>query len=344
MEKLVLIDGNSLLNRAFYATPAFTTKDGLPTNGVFGFIKLVLKIISDKNPTHFAVAFDLRAPTFRHKMYADYKAGRKPMPDDLAAQVPVLKDVLRLMNIRICEKEGFEADDIIGTLAKKYDIQTYIYTGDRDSYQLVDDTTNVCYTRKGVSDILELSSANFKDEIGITPAQIIELKALMGDKSDNIPGVPGVGEVSATSLLTTYGDVDGIYAHIDEITGAMHRKLSENKESAYFSKELATIKTDAPIDVELSECVLRMPFDKVVKDKFAELEFKSLLTKDIYLEESASESTQEDSTPQKPKTVTEILPETIEEGIAIYNASKADKIACYLCADSFRFYLCNQLY
>ena len=342
MEKLVLIDGNSLLNRAFYATPAFTTKDGLPTNGVFGFIKLVLKIISDKNPTHFAVAFDLRAPTFRHKMYADYKAGRKPMPDDLAAQVPVLKDVLRLMNIRICEKEGFEADDIIGTLAKKYDIQTYIYTGDRDSYQLVDDTTNVCYTRKGVSDILELSSANFKDEIGITPAQIIELKALMGDKSDNIPGVPGVGEVSATSLLTKYGDVDGIYAHIDEITGAMHRKLSENKESAYFSKELATIKTDAPIDVELSECVLRMPFDKTVKDKFAELEFKSLLTKDIYSEESASESAQEDDIPQKPKTVTEILPETIEEGIAIYNASKADKIACYLCADSFRFYLCEE--
>ena len=340
MEKLILIDGNSLLNRAFYATPAFTTKDGLPTNGVFGFIKLVLKIISDKNPTHFAVAFDLRAPTFRHKMYSDYKAGRKPMPDDLAAQVPVLKDVLQLMNIRICEKEGYEADDIIGTLAKKYDIQTYIYTGDRDSYQLVDATTNVCYTRKGVSDILELSSANFKDEIGITPSQIIELKALMGDKSDNIPGVPGVGEVSATSLLLKYGDVDGIYAHIDEITGAMHRKLSENKESAYFSKELATIKTDAPIDVELSECVLRMPFDKAVKDKFAELEFKSLLTKDIYAEEG--ETIQEEDAPKQPKTVTEILPETIDEGISIYNASNADKIACYLSTDCFRFYLCEK--
>ena len=339
MEKLILIDGNSLLNRAFYATPAFTTKDGLPTNGVFGFIKLALKIISDKNPTHFAVAFDLRAPTFRHKMYADYKAGRKPMPDDLAAQVPVLKEVLRLMNIRICEKEGYEADDIIGTLAKKYDVQTYIYTGDRDSYQLVDETTNVCYTRKGVSDILELSSANFKDEIGITPPQIIELKALMGDKSDNIPGVPGVGEVSATSLLTKYGDVDGIYAHIDEITGAMHRKLSENKESAYFSKELATIKTDAPIDVELSECVLRMPFDKAVKDKFAELEFKSLLTKDIYAEEG--ETAQEEGTPEKPKAVTEILPETIDEGITIFNTSKASTVACHLSADSFRFYLCN---
>ena len=341
MEKLVLIDGNSLLNRAFYATPAFTTKDGLPTNGVFGFIKLVLKIISDKNPTHFAVAFDLKEPTFRHKIYADYKAGRKPMPDDLAVQMPILKDVLRLMNIRICEKAGYEADDIIGTLAKKYDIQTYVYTGDRDSYQLVDESTNVCYTRKGVSDILELSAVNFKDEIGLTPAQIIELKALMGDKSDNIPGVPGVGEVSATSLLLKYGDVDGIYAHIDEITGAMHRKLSENKESAYFSKTLATIDTNAPIDVELNECVLRMPFDKAVKDKFAELEFKSLLSKDIYAEEG--ESPQEEDAPTQPKTVTEVLPETIEEGLSILEQSSADKIACYLAADSFRFYLCENL-
>ena len=342
MEKLVLIDGNSLLNRAFYATPAFTTKDGLPTNGVFGFIKLVLKIISDKNPTHFAVAFDLKEPTFRHKIYADYKAGRKPMPDDLAVQMPILKDVLRLMNIRICEKAGYEADDIIGTLAKKYDIQTYVYTGDRDSYQLVDESTNVCYTRKGVSDILELSAVNFKDEIGLTPAQIIELKALMGDKSDNIPGVPGVGEVSATSLLLKYGDVDGIYAHIDEITGAMHRKLSENKESAYFSKTLATIDTNAPIDVELNECVLRMPFDKAVKDKFAELEFKSLLSKDIYAEEGESPQ-EEDVAPTQPKTVTEVLPETIEEGLSILEQSSADKIACYLAADSFRFYLCENL-
>ncbi|MBQ8429128.1 MAG: DNA polymerase I [Clostridia bacterium] len=341
MEKLVLIDGNSLLNRAFYATPAFTTKDGLPTNGVFGFIKLVLKIISDKTPTHFAVAFDLRAPTFRHKMYADYKAGRKPMPEDLSVQVPVLKEVLRLMNIRICEKEGYEADDIIGTLAKKYDIQTYVYTGDRDSYQLVDENTNVCYTRKGVSDILELTAANFKDEIGLTPAQIIELKALMGDKSDNIPGVPGVGEVSATSLLNKYGDVDGIYAHIDEITGAMHRKLSENKESAYFSKTLATIDTNAPIDVELSECVLRMPFAKEVKDKFAELEFKSLLTKDIYAEVTEDEASSDTDAPAQPKTITEILPETIDEGIEIIEQSNAEKIACYLSADSFRFHLCE---
>ena len=193
MEKLVLIDGNSLLNRAYYATPVFTTKDGLPTNGVFGFIKLLLKIISDKQPSYLAVAFDLHAPTFRHQLYDGSKDGRKPMPSELAQQVPVLKELLTLMNIRICEMQGYEADDIIGTLSKKFDVQSYVYTGDRDSYQLVSDKTNVCYTRKGVSDILELSAENFKDEVGLTPSQIIDLKSLMGDKSDNIPGVAEIG-------------------------------------------------------------------------------------------------------------------------------------------------------
>jgi DNA polymerase-1 len=342
MEKLVLIDGNSLLNRAFYATPVFTTKDGLPTNGVFGFVKLILKIMSDKKPTHMAVAFDLRAPTFRHKMYADYKAGRKPMPDDLAVQMPILKDVLRLMNIRICEKEGYEADDLIGTIAKKFSIPTYIYTGDRDSYQLVDETTNVCYTKRGVSDILELSLENFKDEIGITPAQIIELKALMGDKSDNIPGVAGVGEVSAMNLLQKYGDVDGIYAHLDEITGAMNRRLTENKEAAYFSKQLATIDIHAPFDIELNECVLRKTFNASVKDKFAELEFKSLLTKDIFEETNMDADFSASEKKQTIKKVIEILPKSIAEGLSAVETSNAQYVACYLTQDAFKFCLADE--
>ena len=339
MEKLVLIDGNSLLNRAFYATPVFTTKDGLPTNGVFGFVKLILKIMSDKKPTHMAVAFDLRAPTFRHKMYANYKAGRKPLPDDLAAQVPVLKDVLRLMNIRICEMAGYEADDLIGTIAKKFSIPTYIYTGDRDSYQLVDETTNVCYTKRGVSDILELTAENFKDEIGLTPAQIIELKALMGDKSDNIPGVAGVGEVSAMNLLNKYGDVDGIYAHLDEITGAMNRKLTENKESAYFSKQLATIDVNAPFEITLSECILKQTFNSALKDKFAELEFKSLLTKDIFNDDEAADATSDKIQDNTIKNVTEILPQSIAEGVAVIEQSSAKYIARCLGVDGFRFCL-----
>ena len=293
MDKLILIDGNSLLNRAFYATPVFTTKNGTPTNGVFGFIKLMMKIISEKKPTHFAVAFDLHAPTFRHKMYDSYKAGRKPMPEDLAVQMPILKDVLRLMKVAICELEGYEADDIIGTLAKRFSIQTYIYTGDRDSYQLVDETTNVCYTRKGVSDILELSVENFKSEIGLIPSQIIDLKALMGDKSDNIPGVAGVGEKSAYSLLERFNDIEGVYAHIDEITGALHKKLSDNREAAYFSYKLATIETNAPVECSLEDTILKMPFPYSVREKFAELEFKSLMAMDIFSNSEEEEDNQE---------------------------------------------------
>ncbi len=336
MEKLVLIDGNSLLNRAFYATPVFSTKDGLPTNGVFGFVKLLLKIISDKNPTHMAVAFDVHAPTFRHQEYADYKAGRKPMPDDLRAQFPVLKEVLSLMNVRICEMAGYEADDIIGTLSKKSNVQTYVYTGDRDAYQLVDETTNVCFTRKGVSDLLELSAENFKDEIGLTPAQIIDLKALMGDKSDNIPGVAGVGEKSAYGLLEKYENLDGIYAHLEEITGALNRKLTENKETAYFSKWLATIKTDAPIEVNLSDCLLKMPFSTAVKAKFTELEFKSLLGKDIFEENTETNAEEKKSA---VKTVTEFSPDRVEDVVAVVENSAADMIACHWANDGLRLYI-----
>ena len=339
MEKLILIDGNSLLNRAFYATPVFTTKDGKPTNGVFGFVKLLLKIISDKNPTHIAVAFDVHAPTFRHKMYDDYKAGRKPMPEELAAQFPVLKEVLSLMNIRICEMAGHEADDIIGTLAKRFSLQTYIYTGDRDSYQLVDESTNVCYTKKGVSDLLELSAENFKGEIGLTPTQIIDLKALMGDKSDNIPGVAGIGEKTAYWLLESYGDIDGIYAHIDEVKGATQKKLIEGKEIAYFSRKLATIELDAPIDVTLGECLLKMPFSYALKEKFAELEFKSLLVKNIFLEKEESDENVGEEGTEAPKEVAVLTPESVEEAIALVENSTSETISCLFDDTGLQFYL-----
>lgn len=330
MEKLVLIDGNSLLNRAFYATPVFTTKDGRPTNGVFGFVKLLLKIISDKKPSYMAVAFDVHAPTFRHKAYSDYKAGRKPMPDDLSSQFPVLKEVLKIMGIKICEMAGYEADDIIGTLAKRFDVQTYIYTGDRDAYQLVDKTTNVCFTKKGVSELLELTEDNFTDEIGLTPAQIIEFKALMGDKSDNIPGVAGVGEKSAMTLLAEYKDVDGIYANIDNIKGALQTKLMNGKENAYFSRMLATIDTQAPIDVSLSECLLKMPFSHTLREKFAELEFKSLLFKNIFADaagESDLTDEKQEAVPSAKVEIKELYPQTIQEVLAYLNENVADVIA-----------------
>lgn len=339
METLILIDGNSLLNRAYYATPVFTTKDGLPTNGVFGFVKLMLKIIADKKPTYFAVAFDLHAPTFRHKMYTDYKAGRKPMPDDLARQIPVLKDVLRRMNIKICELEGYEADDVLGTIAKKFNTQTYIYTGDRDSYQLVDDTTSVCFTRKGVSDILELTAGNFKAETGFIPSQIIDLKALMGDKSDNIPGVPGVGEKSANTLIEKYDDLDGVYVHLDEITGALNRKLIEGKESAYFSRKLATIDTNAPIEISLADCVVKMPFGHSLREKFAELEFKSLLSMNIFSEELDKQSQEPRVGEQKHGEIAEIYPDSVEEVLSIIENSKVERIACDWSETEFRLTL-----
>ena len=336
MEKLVLIDGNSLLNRAYYATPVFTSKSGLPTNGIFGFVKLLLKLISDKKPTYLAVAFDLHAPTFRHEMYADYKAGRKSMPEDLVVQVPILKEVLSLMKIKICELQGYEADDIIGTLAKRFAVQTYIYTGDRDSYQLVDDTTNVCYTRKGVSDILELSVENFKDEVGLTPVQIIDLKALMGDKSDNIPGVAGIGEKSAYHLLEEYQTLDGVYAHLDEIKGALNKKLSENKETAYFSQRLATIDTEVPIGVTLADCVLRMPFSHTVREKFAELDFRSMISLSIFDDNDASDIKGQSA--ENMPGVSEVFPSNMDAAVmAAENRGKF--IACDWTNDCFRFFL-----
>ena len=335
MDKLVLIDGNSLLNRAFYATPVFTTKSGVPTNGIFGFIKLMLKIISDKKPSYLAVAFDLHAPTFRHKMYDGYKAGRKPMPEDLVIQIPLLKELLSVMNVKILEMEGYEADDIIGTVAKRFPVKTYIYTGDRDSYQLVDETTTVCYTKRGVSDLLELSENNFHDEIGLVPSQIIDLKALMGDKSDNIPGVVGVGEKSAMELLNEYFDLDGVYEHITEIKGALNKKLADNKETAYFSKQLATIDVNIPIDLKLEECVLRMPFSRSVREKFAEFEFKSLQTLSIFDESTTSAPTV--SVLVEP-AISTVEIENISSAIELLKKGNVDVISCYLSTEGLRFF------
>lgn len=284
MDKLVLIDGNSLLNRAYYATPVFTTRSGVPTNAIFGFVKLLFKILNDVKPQYIIVAFDMKAPTFRHKMFDGYKATRKGMPDDLAVQVEPLKSLLAAMKIAMCSKEGLEADDIIGTLSNKFDVHSYIYTGDRDSFQLVDGKTDVYYTRKGVSDLQKLNIDNFKSETGLTPSQIIDLKALMGDKSDNIPGVPGIGEKTALNLLEKYGTVDGVYKNIEDIAGAVKNKLTENKESAYLSYKLATIDRNCGIDILLENCAAPTKYSGEVKDLFHEFEFNSFLSLNIFEE------------------------------------------------------------
>ncbi len=284
-KKLVLVDGNSLLNRAFYAMNIFTTKDGVPTNGIFGFVKLIFKIIDTVSPEYFAVAFDLHAPTFRHKMYDGYKATRSPMPEELAVQVPMLKEALRAMRICIVEKEGFEADDVIGTLSRKFpDTDILIYTGDRDSYQLVNEHVSVCFTKRGVTEIDLLSNENFYVKVGLTPLQIIEEKALMGDTSDNIPGVRGVGPKSAMELLRRYGTVEEIYRHLDELSASLKRRLEEGKAMADLSHTLATIDLNVPLDTALEDCTLTLPFPEAAREYFSRLEFRSLVDNEYFVQ------------------------------------------------------------
>lgn len=279
MEKLVLIDGNSLINRAFYAMPILTTKDGTPTNAVYGFMNMFFKMMADISPKYVAVAFDLKAPTFRHKIYADYKGTRKPMPDELRPQIPLLKELLKLMGVCVLEKEGSEADDIIGTIAKSTDIKTIIFTGDKDSFQLVDQNTEVHFTKRGISDTDIYNFNNFTQKTGINPVQIIDLKALMGDSSDNIPGVSGVGEKTALTLVQTYKSIDNLYAHTDQLKGKLQEKIILGKESAYLSKTLATIDINVDIDTNLQNMAFSLPVPSAVRDKFYQLEFKSLALK-----------------------------------------------------------------
>lgn len=293
MEKLVLIDGNSLINRAFYAMPVLTTKDGTPTNAVYGFMNMYFKMLAEIEPTYVAVAFDLKAPTFRHKLYDGYKATRKPMPEELRPQIPLLKKVLAQMGVKTLEKEGVEADDIIGTVAKKADVYTIIITGDRDSFQLVDDTTEVLFTKRGITDTQALNSQNFFAETGINPDQVIHLKSLMGDSSDNIPGVSGVGEKTAKTLLNDYKTLEGVYENIDNIKGKLKEKLVENKDLAFLSKTLATINTDCGIEFALEDLKFPYPLDSSVKQLFIDLEFKSLYQKQGLFTEQTNAPVQE---------------------------------------------------
>ncbi len=329
MDKLVLIDGNSLLNRAFYAMNVFTTKDGLPTNGIFGFVKLLLKIAEDEKPQYMAVAFDVHAPTFRHLKYKDYKGTRKPMPEELRVQVPVLKELLQAMNICTVELAGFEADDLIGTLSRKFgNVHVLIFTGDRDSYQLVKENVDVCFTKRGVSDLDRLTAENFFDKVGLEPAQIIEEKALMGDVSDNIPGVRGVGPKSALSLLQNYHDLDGVYANLDKIKGALHIKLEEGRENAYFSRELATIDTAVPLPVTLEECRLHLPFPGEARAFFTKLEFRSLINSQFFVSERANSEVD-----------TAVRAESISDLAALYPLLEGAEEAA-LCVEKNAVYLC----
>ncbi len=277
MDKLVLIDGNSLINRAFYAINPLSDKNGQPTNAVYGFTNMLIKIITEIKPKYMLVAFDVHAKTFRHKMFDAYKGTRKPMPEDLRPQIPLLKKVLNQMGVKTFELAGFEADDIIGTLSKRYKGETIIYTGDKDSFQLVDQTTSVYFTKRGITDVDVLSIDNFYEKTGINPSQVIELKALMGDSSDNIPGVSGVGEKTALNLIKTYGSLDGVYENINEIKGKLNEKLVSCKDIAYLSRTLATINTLVEIPLSIEDAVYKFPFDTSVKRLLLDLDFKNVV-------------------------------------------------------------------
>ena len=274
--KIVLIDSYSLLYRAYYAirTP-MNAKDGTPTGAVFGFTNMLLRIIDEYKPTHIAATFDMHAPTFRHVACDYYKATRKPMPEDLRPQVPLVRELLSSMGITIVELEGYEGDDMLGTLSKKLTGKKYIVTGDRDSLQLVSDETHVLLTKQGISEVIEYTPERLKEE-GLEPYQIIELKALMGDSSDNIKGIAGVGEKTAKDLINKYSDIDNLYLHKEEIGGKLGEKIRAGEEDARQSKFLATIVCDAPIDVD-TEDLKFSPFTDKTRETLEKLEFKSII-------------------------------------------------------------------
>lgn len=285
MSKLVLVDGHSILNRAFYGVPDLTNAAGLHTNAIYGFLNILFKILDEESPDYLTVAFDVKAPTFRHEMFKEYKGTRKPMPEELREQVPVMKEVLQAMGIRIIEQAGYEADDLLGTIAKRAEaegIDVSLVSGDRDLLQIATDRIRIRIpkTKGGRTEIENYYAADVEARYQVNPVQFIDLKALMGDTADNIPGVPKVGEKTATDLMVQFGSLDGIYEHIDEVTKkSVKESLIQNKDLAYLSRELATIKIDSPLTYTLEEARVGNFFNEASYILFKKLEFKNLLNK-----------------------------------------------------------------
>ena len=285
MEKLVLIDGHSILNRAFYGVPDLTNSEGIHTNAVYGFLNIMFKILEEEQCDHLAVAFDLKEPTFRHKMYGDYKGTRKPMPEELREQVPLMKEVLQAMDIPILTLAGYEADDILGTVAKRMaarGVEVSVVSGDRDLLQLADERIKIRIpkTSRGATEVHDYYPEDVKREYQVTPAEFIDVKALMGDSSDNIPGVPSIGEKTATAIIAAYGTIENAYAHLEEIRPPRAKKaLEEHYDMAQMSKELATICIDAPVDFSYEDAMVGNLYTPEAYQFMKRLEFKSILTR-----------------------------------------------------------------
>ena len=283
-KKFILIDGNAIIHRAFYAIPqSFRSKEGELVNAVYGFASMLLNILNAEKPDYIAASFDLKGKTFRHEEYEDYKATRTKAPDGLYEQFPKIKDLVRTFGIPIYEVQGFEADDVLGTLAVQAKdmphLHTYIVTGDMDTLQLVDERVSVLSPVKGFKEKMVYDPDAVVKKYGLKPSQITDLKGLQGDSSDNIKGVQGIGPKTATALLTEFGTIENIYENIDQVKGKTQEKLLNDKENAFFSKKLATIILDVPIELNLEDCATHEYDQEKVAELFIELEFKSLLGK-----------------------------------------------------------------
>ena len=284
-EKIVLIDGHSIINRAFYGVPDLTNKEGLHTNGIYGFINILFKILEEEKPDYLTVAFDVKHPTFRHEMYAEYKGTRKGMPQELHEQVPVLKELLMAMGIRIMELAGYEADDLLGTVAKRSEakgMDVLVVSGDRDLLQIVTDKIRVCIpkTKRGTTEYENYYTKDVQEKYGLLPWQIVELKALMGDSSDNIPGVPGIGEKTATAILQQFENVENAHEHLEEIKPKRAREnLETHYDMAVMSKKLATIETNAPYEYDWEAARTGNVYTKEAYDICQRLELKKIMAK-----------------------------------------------------------------
>jgi len=280
MYKFLIIDGSSLMYRAYYALPMLTTSEGLPTNALYGFTMMLIKLIEEEKPDYIAIAFDKKAPTFRHKEYQDYKATRQAMPEELAEQVDYLKEIIDGFNIKTLELEGYEADDIIGTiskLAEEKGMEVLVVTGDRDALQLVSDKVKIKISKKGITQMEEFDEKAILERYGITPQQFIDLKGLMGDKSDNIPGVPNIGEKTAIKLLKDFGTIENLIQNLSQLKGKIKENIENNKELAIMSKRLATIKRDIPIEIDFEEYKVKKFNEEKLLELFNKLEFFSLI-------------------------------------------------------------------
>jgi DNA polymerase-1 len=280
-KKFIIIDGNSLLHRAWHALPKLTTKNGLVVNALYGFTLVFLKILKELKPDYITVAFDAKAPTFRHQEFAEYKAKRIKQPDEFYNQIPYVKKLLEVFNVKYLEIFGYEADDIIASVkTKTKDLKTknIIVSGDLDLLQIVDENTEIYNLKKGISEVKIYDEKTIKEKFGLTPKQLVDFKALKGDPSDNIPGVKGIGEKTAFDLIKKFGSLENLYQNLDKVENKKLRDLLEkNKEQAFFSKKLIAIRDDLEIDLKIEDLKLKLPEKERIVEFFKELEFKSLL-------------------------------------------------------------------